>query len=700
MLTAAVVLLALCTLALVASSGTGVYAQPEDSTQNGVTAVPEAAAPAAAEATARGPVSIGGPWQEFGFTGVAVPATGCFPADPAGPGCVPSSGGNSVFADAPPWTFVAPAGGTVLTVTDAFLRGDVFRVFDFGAPIGDTSAVAVGGACGDDPVPCLADPLVSSGVFPLAAGPHSITIAPTVSPFGGGAAYFGLDVGASITPKLVEEIVFPGGSVDIEKTVQTPVIPPIVDICLQQDETGSMSDDIATLKALAGPGGPLIAALDATGSDYATCVIGFRDFAQNGWGDPGDWVYRRLADVTAGGGGFVAGVPLLTANGGNDGPEAQLEALHYEATPGHACIDSDGDTVCPNNQDTPVAQQPTWRPDAQRVSLLATDANCHVPGDAGGWPGDADLATTIAALNSAGIIVIGLVPGGLGVSPCVDSLAAGTGGSVQDTGASGEDVVNAILTALGEVQVEVSMVSSCTAPISVSFAPPSQTVTSGDPAVFTETISVAPNAPGGTYECDDWALIDGEPMRDPAGNIIKEHKIIKVPEGFLTGGGQIDNGRGKNKAERLNASGNVGFLADFSLVGQWNVVFHDVTNSSVDLDKAHFHSTAITALQFFHDGGAGPNPPPANANAAYFAATGRLGQDPGWTLEVCLADRGEPGSKGTDSLRLRLTNPGGVVVYDSLSDFAPEDNTLTGICANRHKLDTGNYQIHSGVKGP
>ena len=172
-----------------------------------------------------------------------------------------------------------------------------------------------------------------------------------------------------------------------------------------------------------------------------------------------------------------------------------------------------------------------------------------------------------------------------------------------------------------------------------------------------------------------------------------------MPEGFLTGGGQIDNGRGKNKAEWLNASGNVGFLADFSLVGQWNVVFHDVTNATVNIDKAHFHSTAITALQFFHDGGAGPNPPPANANVGRFTATGRLNGVDGYTLEVCLADRGEPGSKATDSIRLRLTDPGGVIIYDSLSDFASQDNTLTGVCEWRHKLDTGNYQIHSGVKG-
>jgi hypothetical protein len=126
-------------------------------------------------------VPIGGPWQEFQFTAAGVPATGCT-------SCVPSSGSNSVFAPAPPWTFTAGATGVKLTVTDAFLIGDRFEVFDAGVSLGQTSAVAVGGSCGSDPVPCLAS--ASHATWALGAGSHSITITPTVSPFGGGAAYF------------------------------------------------------------------------------------------------------------------------------------------------------------------------------------------------------------------------------------------------------------------------------------------------------------------------------------------------------------------------------------------------------------------------------------------------------------------------------------------------------------------------------
>ena len=42
--------------------------------------------------------------------------------------------------------------------------------------------------CGSDPVPCLADPNMSHGVFALGAGSHSLTISSVHDSFG--AAYF------------------------------------------------------------------------------------------------------------------------------------------------------------------------------------------------------------------------------------------------------------------------------------------------------------------------------------------------------------------------------------------------------------------------------------------------------------------------------------------------------------------------------
>jgi hypothetical protein len=127
-------------------------------------------------------------FYEFSFTGVGVTARGCDPADPLGAFCLPSSGTPTLFAPAPPWTFSSTA-GVLLTVTDAFDAGDRFEVFDFGVSLGLTSLPG-SGDCGDDPVPCLANPSISSRVFSLLPGNHSITIVPTLSPSGGGAGYF------------------------------------------------------------------------------------------------------------------------------------------------------------------------------------------------------------------------------------------------------------------------------------------------------------------------------------------------------------------------------------------------------------------------------------------------------------------------------------------------------------------------------
>jgi PEP-CTERM motif len=130
-------------------------------------------------------------FYEFSFTVVGVSARGCDPADPLGNFCVESSGTPTSFAPAPPWTFSSPV-GVLLTVTDAFDAGDRFEVFDFATSLGLTSLPG-SGDCGDDPVPCLANSQISSRIFSLLPGNHSITIVPVLSPSGGGAAYFRAD---------------------------------------------------------------------------------------------------------------------------------------------------------------------------------------------------------------------------------------------------------------------------------------------------------------------------------------------------------------------------------------------------------------------------------------------------------------------------------------------------------------------------
>ena len=143
-----------------------------------------------------GPIAVD-TYYQFAFGDVGDPATGCDPADPAGPFCIPSSGTLTEFLTAAPWTFNSGVTGSTLSVTDAFDAGDRFQIFDFGASIGFTSAFVGGTNCSDDPVPCLADPGMSHGVFALASGAHSISI--VLAEGGLGSGYLLLEDGGGPT---------------------------------------------------------------------------------------------------------------------------------------------------------------------------------------------------------------------------------------------------------------------------------------------------------------------------------------------------------------------------------------------------------------------------------------------------------------------------------------------------------------------
>lgn len=495
-----------------------------------------------------------------------------------------------------------------------------------------------------------------------------------------------------ISPAEVEGILFPGESLEIEKCIEVPEFPPVLDVYFLADTTGSMT--------------PALAAVQADAATILGTIDGGSADAQFGAGDYKDFPFDAYAfnpaaaigtdDGLGGGADASDAIAAWLAGGGGDGPEAQLFALHKIAT------------------DPAIG----FRSGASKIVVIFGDAPGHDPVCAAisGESSDITEATVTADLVAAGIKVVAIstltgYPAGLDDDPTAGALdygvcgapgglagqatriAAATGG-VHLTGVSAGDISDAILAGIGAVDVEVTMESTCTWPITTTFEPASQTVESGGTATFTETITVASDAPGGTYVCRDVARIDGELLIDPAtGFVAYELKTIKVPEGFLTGGGEIITTR-KKEGLKIGQSGNVGFLADFTLVGNWNVLLHNVSGTA--LDKGHFHSKEITFLQFHKDGGAGPNPPPANANVGAFAATGEFNGIPGYSVQVCLADRGEPGKN--DSIRIRLFDPANVLIYDSATDFASEDNTLTGFCTNRHKVDNGNYQIHSGLK--
>ena len=129
-----------------------------------------------------GPVTVGNVnWYEFQFGTPTDFAVGCT-------SCTPSSGLNSVFADAPAWTFSGPA---AFTVVDAFIAVDRFNVYDNAVLIGATSAAAGSDPGLSDPALALLNLAYSRGIFNFGAGDHSITIEHIAGV--SGAAYFRVD---------------------------------------------------------------------------------------------------------------------------------------------------------------------------------------------------------------------------------------------------------------------------------------------------------------------------------------------------------------------------------------------------------------------------------------------------------------------------------------------------------------------------
>jgi len=114
------------------------------------------------------PLVLGGGWQEFSFGDV-----------------------GSSFSETYQFTLTDPA---ALTVTDAFLSGDRFEIFNFASSLGLTSApTSLGDLIGDDYDTAAADSRWSTGVFLFGAGSYDISGTVTLSPYFGGGAALRLD---------------------------------------------------------------------------------------------------------------------------------------------------------------------------------------------------------------------------------------------------------------------------------------------------------------------------------------------------------------------------------------------------------------------------------------------------------------------------------------------------------------------------
>jgi hypothetical protein len=135
---------------------------------------------ACATAANAGPITVGAGWYGFCFAGVGSPATA---------GCQNSGigvSGNST-------TFTA-VGNVDFNVTDAFNKGDTFKVVVNGTPYFTSAVPAVAGNV-SNPAIAFLDPTYSSISIALGAGAYTVDIFDTASPFGSGGAYLEAVVG-------------------------------------------------------------------------------------------------------------------------------------------------------------------------------------------------------------------------------------------------------------------------------------------------------------------------------------------------------------------------------------------------------------------------------------------------------------------------------------------------------------------------
>lgn len=316
---------------------------------------------------------------------------------------------------------------------------------------------------------------------------------------------FGILLGAGLStpafaqgldPASVTAAVRPGDVHDVAKTVTTPPIPPRPDVCFLADTTGSMGGAITNVRNNATAIMNLVRAVQP---DSQFCAAQYRDA-----GDSPD--YQVDQTITASTAAVQAAINTWAAGGGGDAPEAQLHAL--TELPGDA----------------------GFRAGSTRVIVWFGDVPGHDP-----TIGGATLASAIAALTAEGVRVIAIsvgAGGGLDATGQATAIVSATGGSVL-TSPTPDQVTAQIIAGLTNLPVTVQMTSDCAATtggaITTTFLPPSQTITSGGNAVFQETIHVSASAvQGQTYTCRDWALLNGNEMRDAEGNVIYETKTITV----------------------------------------------------------------------------------------------------------------------------------------------------------------------------
>ena len=212
-----------------------------------------------------------------------------------------------------------------------------------------------------------------------------------------------------------------------------------IDVGFVIDQSGSYDDDIQTLQNRATE---IVNNFKArTDVDVQFGVAGFADFPQSPYGGTEDVPYRLYQSITDDQNALIEAINRLNSPlmHGEDVPESQYEAL-FRAVQGIG-----------------------WRDGALKILLLATDADFHDSDTDSGYPGTGRTAT-LAALNAANIVVIGLQSGDdRAAAQRLQELADATGGSVLSLDAASSQIVDAIVrgvdAALAEVDITLDVLA-------------------------------------------------------------------------------------------------------------------------------------------------------------------------------------------------------------------------------------------------
>lgn len=260
---------------------------------------------------------------------------------------------------------------------------------------------------------------------------------------------------AGSTPKGIYMVLRKGESGSATVTLGTKI--PAADVAFLIDTTGSMGDEIASIRSNFQTIANTIATVVP---DAAFAVAEHKDYPISPSGSHGDYPFLLRQQVTTNHQKVLDALSVLTAAGGNDTPECQFEAL-YQLASGHG-FDVDGNLKFDLGDARPFITGPndafyghvtgTFDPDepgagtrggagfrdgAFRLIVEASDADFHDPDT--GWTlantgtSPAGRSRALTALNSIGAHVIGVASGNPPVAQMTD-VAQQTGAIADKNG--------------------------------------------------------------------------------------------------------------------------------------------------------------------------------------------------------------------------------------------------------------------------